>query len=101
MGCLETMTDRTQTDRTETDHAKIDHADSDHSKAGERESLLEFPCSFPIKAMGRHNDAFQNAVTDIVFRHAQMWPGEDVQLTPGRKFRFSDHCDRSPVAIAA
>jgi uncharacterized protein len=33
------------------------------------ESLLEFPCSFPIKAMGRNHDGFHADVVAIVSRH--------------------------------
>ncbi|HEX7329091.1 MAG TPA: DUF493 domain-containing protein [Casimicrobiaceae bacterium] len=33
-------------------------------------SLLEFPCSFPIKIMGRTRDGFAQAVLEIVQRHA-------------------------------
>jgi putative lipoic acid-binding regulatory protein len=61
---------------------------NDQVETSERESLLEFPCRFPIKAMGRHSDAFRSAVTRIVSRHAEMWPGEDVQLTPSRAGNF-------------
>lgn len=61
---------------------------SDTAESRERETLLEFPCRFPIKAMGRHSKAFQSTVTRIVFRHADMWPGEEVQLTPSRAGNF-------------
>jgi putative lipoic acid-binding regulatory protein len=33
-------------------------------------SALEFPCTFPIKIMGRTRDGFAQAVVDIVLRHA-------------------------------
>ncbi|MBD9357805.1 YbeD family protein [Methylomonas albis] len=35
----------------------------------ETESLLEFPCQFPIKAMGKHRDDFDAIVVEIVRRH--------------------------------
>jgi putative lipoic acid-binding regulatory protein len=35
----------------------------------EAESLLEFPCQFPIKAMGKHSDDFDAIVVEIVRRH--------------------------------
>ena len=38
------------------------------------ESLLEFPCDFPLKIMGKAQDAFAQVVLDIVTRHA---PGFD------------------------
>lgn len=35
----------------------------------ENESLLEFPCQFPIKVMGRHSENFDAVVVEIVRRH--------------------------------
>ena len=50
--------------------------------------LLEFPCRFPIKAMGRHKDDFEALVTAIVSQHADLWPGESVRSTPSRAGNF-------------
>ena len=61
---------------------------NDPLSSAERESLLEFPCRFPIKAMGRHSDEFKSAVEEIVLRHATIWPGEEVQHTPSREGNF-------------
>ncbi len=36
----------------------------------ETESLLEFPCQFPIKAMGKTSADFDAVVVEIVRRHA-------------------------------
>lgn len=33
-------------------------------------SLLEFPCAFPIKVMGRTQDGFAQAIAMVVARHA-------------------------------
>ena len=35
------------------------------------ETLLEFPCQFPLKAMGRRCDEFEAAVITIVRKHIQ------------------------------
>ncbi len=35
----------------------------------ESESLLQFPCQFPIKAMGKSRDDFDAIVVEIVRRH--------------------------------
>jgi putative lipoic acid-binding regulatory protein len=32
--------------------------------------VLEFPCAFPIKIMGRRRDGFAQAIADIDVRHA-------------------------------
>jgi hypothetical protein len=34
------------------------------------DSPLKFPCAFPIKAMGRTQDGFAQAVVAVVLRHA-------------------------------
>jgi putative lipoic acid-binding regulatory protein len=48
------------------------------------DSLLEFPCRFPIKAMGRSESGFRDTVTMIVLSHADLWPGEPVRTQPSR-----------------
>jgi hypothetical protein len=34
------------------------------------DSLLEFPCEFPIKMMGRDNAGFRRAAVQVIERHA-------------------------------
>ena len=36
----------------------------------EQPSLLEFPCAFPIKIMGRTQHGFAQAIVDVVQQHA-------------------------------
>jgi hypothetical protein len=36
----------------------------------DQETLLQFPCAFPIKIMGRTEDGFANAMLEVVLRHA-------------------------------
>ena len=38
--------------------------------AAQTESALTFPCTFPIKIMGRTQDGFAQAVCDVVRKHA-------------------------------
>ena len=42
--------------------------------ASYKDTLLEFPCDFPLKIMGKAEDEFAQVVLDIVSRHA---PGFD------------------------
>ena len=51
-------------------------------------SLLEFPCRFPIKAMGRQRDGFEELIAGIVGNHAELWPGEEIRSTPSKAGRF-------------
>ena len=53
-----------------------------------RLGLLEFPCRFPIKAMGRQEAGFEDLVSGIILRHAQLWPGEAIRSTPSKAGRF-------------
>lgn len=50
----------------------------------ETTSLLEFPCRFPIKAMGKNTDDFEPLVTGIVMKHAQLWPDESIYSAPSK-----------------
>jgi len=46
----------------------------------QQETLLEFPCKFPIKAMGRYEDGFESLVTKLILGHAEMYAGEQVTI---------------------
>jgi len=37
------------------------------------EDLFDFPCKFPIKAMGHNQDGFETLVRDIVLNHAVLF----------------------------
>ena len=53
-----------------------------------QETLLEFPCKFPVKAMGRNEDGFEALVTKIILTHAEMFAAEAVttQLSSTGKY---------------
>lgn len=42
------------------------------------DSLLDFPCAFPIKAMGRSHEDFEALVSEIVLRHARLHADTEV-----------------------
>ena len=48
------------------------------SDTDQQETLLEFPCKFPVKAMGRDEDGFEALVTNIILSHAEIYAGEPV-----------------------
>ena len=53
-----------------------------------RETLLEFPCEFPIKIMGRDEPAFHDAAREIIERHAGRLADDAVRQAHSRKANF-------------
>lgn len=52
------------------------------------DSLLEFPCDFPIKVMGRKEAGFRQVVLALVEAHAGPIDAERVQLRESRDGNF-------------
>jgi putative lipoic acid-binding regulatory protein len=46
----------------------------------EEDTLLEFPCDFPIKIMGGRTDEFAQTMVEIVLRHAPDFSAESVEM---------------------
>jgi len=45
-----------------------------------QDTLLEFPCAFPLKIMGLTNTALAQTVLDIVHRHAPDFDGATMEM---------------------
>lgn len=52
------------------------------------ETLLEFPCQFPIKVMGKGNIEFDALVLEIVRRHAPELNEQAVTTRPSKDANF-------------
>jgi len=52
--------------------------DSPGNNSEQPETLLEFPCSFPVKAMGLNDDGFEALVTKIILAHAEVFSGTSI-----------------------
>ena len=52
------------------------------------DSLLTFPCVFPIKVMGRRQDEFAQVITDIVLRHAPDFHPETIEMRSSKQARY-------------
>lgn len=48
--------------------------------ADQKETLLEFPCAFPLKVMGLASDALAQTVLEIVQRHAPDFDGTTMEM---------------------
>jgi putative lipoic acid-binding regulatory protein len=54
----------------------------------ESDSVFEFPCRFPIKAMGRDAEGFPAHVMELVAASAGPIDHDDVQIKPSRDGRY-------------
>jgi putative lipoic acid-binding regulatory protein len=54
----------------------------------DEETLFDFPCPFPVKAMGRDDGGFEAVVVGIVRRHAPDLGEGAVTTLPSRGGRF-------------
>ncbi len=52
------------------------------------ETLLEFPCDFPLKVMGRKEPGFRELVVAMVEAHAGSVPENHVRLRDSRDGNF-------------
>jgi len=53
-----------------------------------RETLIEFPCDFPIKIMGARVDGFAQAVVEVVVEHDPGFDAATVQMRPSSKGNY-------------
>ena len=60
----------------------------DNEGAQSRQSLLEFPCDFPIKIMGARVDGFAQAVIEVVLRHAPDFDPAGAEMRPSSKGNY-------------
>jgi uncharacterized protein len=44
------------------------------------ETLLEFPCDFPIKIMGTAREGFAQTILDVVLKHAPDFDGATMEM---------------------
>lgn len=54
----------------------------------QRDSLLKFPCAFPIKAMGRCDSGFEVTALAIVRRHVPDFSADDMRTVTSRKGNY-------------
>jgi len=50
----------------------------------EQETLLEFPCDFPLKVMGATRDGFAQAIVDVVLKHAPDFDAASLEMRPSK-----------------
>jgi len=53
-----------------------------------RQTLIEYPCDFPIKVMGARVDGFAQAVIEVVLRHAPDFAPASAEMRPSSKGNY-------------
>jgi putative lipoic acid-binding regulatory protein len=54
----------------------------------DQDTLLEFPCEFPIKAMGLADGTFDARVVEIIHRHVEDLPEGAIRRRPSAKGKY-------------
>lgn len=52
------------------------------------DTLLVFPCDFPLKVLGRAQAGYAQAVLDVVTRHAPDFDAATVDMKPSRGGKY-------------
>jgi len=52
------------------------------------ESLLKFPCEFPLKVMGRNNDEFRSIALGIVHKHIAETDLRSIEERPSKDSKY-------------
>lgn len=53
-----------------------------------QDSLIEYPCEFPIKVMGHAQDEFAQTVLEIVLHHAPDFDGAAMEMKTSRNGKY-------------
>lgn len=51
-------------------------------------SLIEYPCAFPIKIMGKNQAGFAQAMMQIVLRHAPDFDPASMEMKSSKKGKY-------------
>lgn len=54
----------------------------------QEETLLEFPCDFPVKIMGAARDDFVETMLALVLEHAPDFDSTNMQMRPSAKGNY-------------
>jgi putative lipoic acid-binding regulatory protein len=60
----------------------------DTGKMELRDSLIEYPCDFPIKVFGRSQEGFTKVMIDVVTRHDPGFKPASIQIRNSSKARY-------------
>lgn len=55
---------------------------------GKRETVIEFPCEFPVKVMGARVEGFAQAVAEVVAGHDPEFDAASITMRPSRNGNY-------------
>jgi uncharacterized protein len=61
---------------------------SEHIPEPRRDSLIEYPCLFPIKVMGLKVDGFVHAITQVAEQHDPQFDATSIELRPSSSGKY-------------
>jgi hypothetical protein len=53
-----------------------------------RDSLIEYPCVFPIKVMGLNVDGFVHAISELAKQHDPQFDAHGIELRPSSSGKY-------------
>lgn len=53
-----------------------------------RETLIEFPCAFPLKIMGLADEALAQTILAVVLQHAPDYDGATMEMRPSSSGKY-------------
>ena len=53
-----------------------------------QKSLIQYPCQFPIKVMGRREDGFAQAIAEVAQRHARDFDPATIEMRSSKQGRY-------------
>jgi uncharacterized protein len=56
--------------------------------APETESVIEYPCDFPIKVLGRTQAGFAQSILELVRDHVPDFDGSTIQMKSSRQGKY-------------
>ena len=54
----------------------------------ESESLIEYPCDFPIKIMGKSQPGFAQAILEVVIKHDPRYDAATMEMRASKKANY-------------
>lgn len=52
------------------------------------QSLIEYPCEFPMKVMGAMQDAFAQTIVEVVVKHDETFHAGKMEMRPSSKGNY-------------